>query len=96
MHAIDNRDKEQTPPGRRGAMGALSLDPMVVRRRNCTQLAEALGVAYGDVLDAKRAGLPMPGNKTTVSAYFAWIEAHPDYREKARNLRSIAPWKGRQ
>lgn len=88
MHAVDNENKKSQP-----SHGALGLD--AVRRLNCRQMAEALDVAYGDVLDARRAGLPMPGNRTTVAAYNAWIEEHPNYREEARRLRATAPWKGR-
>ena len=62
---------------------------------NCRKLAAAMDVAYGFVLDAKRAGCPFPGNKITISAFMGWITANPDYREKARELRAVAPLTGR-
>ena len=54
-----------------------------------------MDVAYGFVLDAKRAACPFPGNKITISAFMGWITANPDYREKARGLRAVAPLTGR-
>jgi len=67
-------------------------DPLL----NLQQLAAALSVSYSYVLDARRAGMPLSGNRISEAAARGWLEANPDFRERARLERAQTPWRSRQ
>jgi hypothetical protein len=46
---------------------------------NAAQIAEAMGVNYRHILTMKRAGLPMPGNRATISEVLKWRRENPNY-----------------
>ena len=50
------------------------------RLLNLTELATELNVGTTYTRAMKKAGLPVPGGRTTVSAAMDWLRAHPDFK----------------
>ncbi|MGB2185087.1 MAG: hypothetical protein ACPH5P_00260 [Akkermansiaceae bacterium] len=46
---------------------------------NCAELAEIMGVKNSFIYKMKRAGMPMPGGKTTLEECMAWRNNNPEY-----------------
>lgn len=63
---------------------------------NLRELSEAQETSYQFFKDAKRAGMVLPGNRISMAAARAWMDAHPDFRETARQERARSPWRHRR
>ena len=58
------------------------------RLLNLTELAEELNVGTTFARAMKKAGMALPGGRTTVSAAMDWLRGHPDFK-----VREALGWK---
>lgn len=51
-----------------------------IRLLNLRELAKAFGVGITYTRAMKKAGLSLPGGRTTISAALQWLKDHPDFK----------------